>query len=524
MNTMHQTLSKAGAPERLAKHQPPAKREAVNHQVIYQAVAVLFGLGLAILAASIPGHLNAAPQPEAVMRTTVPGSATMALPSFANIVERVVDAVVNINVEQSVQAGQSGPSILPPGLPEDSPLSEFFRRFHAEPDFSKPREGEGSGFIIDPAGLIVTNNHVVQGADRIRVTLNNGDEYPAQLLGRDPKTDLALIKIDAPAPLTAVQLGSAEGARVGDWVLAVGNPFGLGGSVSAGIISARGRDINSGPYDDYLQIDAPINRGNSGGPLFDASGRVIGVNTAIFSPSGGNIGIGFAIPAETVADIVTELRTKGRVDRGWLGVQIQPVTDEVASSLGLSERQGVLVTEVLPEGPAAAAGLRDGDIILRVDGQVMQDYRDLTRLIASLDAGSQVQIALIRGGQGLTLPVTIGQMPTEPQLADSGLTNDGDQARLGVYLAPITPETRRELNLSPGTAGVLVTDVEPNSPAARAGIRAGAVISMVGQQPVSTPEQAISMIRAAASQGRPSVLLRLEQDGQQRFVPVPFQG
>ncbi|WP_242469588.1 Do family serine endopeptidase [Rhabdochromatium marinum] len=481
---------------------------------------------VSLVAVGLPGVLIAAPPTQAPLQpASVPAPARLALPSFADIVERVFDAVVNINVEQSASGTGAGQSILPPGVPEDSPLSEFFRRFHAEPEFSLPREGEGSGFIIDPTGYIVTNNHVVQGADRIRVTLNNGDEYAATLIGRDPKTDLALIKIDTQEPLTAVQLGSAEGARVGDWVLAVGNPFGLGGSVSAGIISARGRDINSGPYDDYLQIDAPINRGNSGGPLFDASGRVIGVNTAIYSPSGGNVGIGFAIPAETVADIVAELRTQGHVERGWLGVQIQPVTEDVALSLGLPNHSGVLVTEVLPNGPAAAAGLRDGDVILSVSGQAMEDYRDLTRLIASLDAGTQAQIELLRSGQRLTRAVTIGQMPTEGQVAATaaGHAQDQDQARLGVYLAPLTPESRRELNLRPDTTGVLVAQVEPRSPAARAGLRAGTVISMVGQQAVTQPQQVVKLIREAVAQNRPSVLLRIEQDGQQRFVPVPFK-
>lgn len=506
----------------------------LRHLHLRPALAAVLGLGLALGAAApqaeTPAHTHFAQNtivPSAP--AGAPATAASRLPSFADIVEQVVDAVVNINVEQQATIVHSGPSALPPGLPpglpEDSPLSEFFRRFHVEPGFSMPREGEGSGFIIDPAGYIVTNNHVVQGADRIRVTLNNGKEYQAKLVGRDPKTDLALIKIDPSETLTAVQLGSAEGARVGDWVLAVGNPFGLGGSVSAGIISARGRDINSGPYDDYLQIDAPINRGNSGGPLFDASGRVIGVNTAIFSPSGGNIGIGFAIPAETVSGIVSELRAKGHVERGWLGVQIQPVTEEVASSLGLADRHGVLVTEVLPDGPAAAAGLHDGDVILSVSGQTMHDYRDLTRLIASLEAGSQAQIALMRAGERLTLPVTIAQMPSDGQLAATTPSTDGsDQARLGVYLAPITPETRREFNLRADTSGVLVTQVAPNSPAARAGIRGGTIISMVGQQPVSRPDQVIALIREAAAQGRPAVLLRIEQDGRQRFVPVPFNG
>lgn len=529
-------MMRTGAPIHVRPRREPPRANPMKSVVPSPTIATTRtgrqGLLPALVAAlcvgvgGLPADLSAAPQG---VYAAPPAANGLPLPSFADIVEQVVDAVVNINVEQAVKVerptfGPGGGQVVPPGLPDDSPLFEFFRRFHAEPGFSMPREGQGSGFVIDPDGHIVTNNHVVENADRIRVTLTNGNEYDAALIGRDPKTDLALIKIQAEEPLTAVELGSAVGARVGDWVLAVGNPFGLGGSVSAGIISARGRDINSGPYDDYLQIDAPINRGNSGGPLFDASGRVIGVNTAIYSPSGGNIGIGFAIPAETVSEIVTELRDKGRVERGWLGVQIQPVTDEVASSLGLADRNGVLVTQVLPEGPAAAAGLRDGDVILSVSGEPMEDYRDLTRLIASLDAGTLAQVELMRAGQRVTLPVTIGEMPNERQLAANGASSAGDQGRLGVYLAPLTPETRREHNLRPDATGVLVAEVEANSAAARAGIRAGQLISMVGQQPVDSPAQVVSLIREAAAQGRPSVLLRIEQDGQQRFVPVPFDG
>lgn len=497
-----------------------------THQPAARAQAGALGILIALAAAALSPRLSAEPAPSP---GSAPGPAPVeavvsadVLPSFAGIVDRVVDAVVNINVRQQVRVGHPNAPMLPPGLPEDSPLSEFFRRFHAEPSFSVPREGEGSGFIIDTSGHIVTNHHVIQGADQIRVTLNNGQEYDASLVGRDPKTDLALIKIEPREPLTAVELGSAKEARVGDWVLAVGNPFGLGGSVSAGIISARGRDINSGPYDDYLQIDAPINRGNSGGPLFDARGRVIGVNTAIFSPSGGNIGIGFAIPADTVATVVSELRDRGHVERGWLGVQIQQVTEDVASSLGLPDRNGVLVAEVLADGPAAAAGLRDGDVILNVSGQQMTDYRDLTRLIASLSAGTVAQIELMRAGQRLILPVTIGRMPSLTRVADA--SDKGEQARLGIQLAPLTPEYRREHNLHANASGVLVLRVEPDSPAARAGIRAGQLISMVGQQPTTSPEEVLTLIRKAAAQGRPSVLLRVEQNGQQRFVAVPFQG
>jgi serine protease Do len=320
-----------------------------------------------------------------------------------------------------------------------------------------------------------------------------------------------------------VDLGHSGEARIGDWVLAVGNPFGLGGSVNAGIISARGRDINSGPYDDYLQIDAPINRGNSGGPLFDARGRVIGVNTAIFSPSGGNIGIGFAIPAETAADIVRELREKGRVERGWLGVQIQPVSEEVAGSLGLDTAEGVLVADVLPNSPAMAAGVKSGDVIVKAAGEEMSEYRDLTKLIAGIDAGTDIELEVIRGGKVRVLGVTIGRMPQDDlAMTKPGEAAEDDGPRIGLFLAPLTPEMRDERGLDADTPGVLVAQVEPGSPAQRAGIRAGSLISMVGQETVDDPDDVARAVREAAEQDRPSVLLRVEQNGEQRFVAVPF--
>jgi serine protease Do len=446
-------------------------------------------------------------------------------PGFADVVERVTPAVVNVTVAQEARQTLSIPGGSVPD--EGSPLYEFFKRFGGLDEMPVPgprqRRGEGSGFLIDAEGHIVTNHHVVEGATLIEVTLNDGDQYEAEVVGRDPKTDLALLKIKADEPLPHVTFGDSSGARVGDWVLAVGNPFGLGGSVNAGIISARGRDINSGPYDDYIQIDAPINRGNSGGPLFDARGVVIGVNTAIFSPSGGNIGIGFAIPAETAADIVAELKTKGRVDRGWLGVQIQPVSEEIAASLGLSEVRGVLVADVIAGTPAEAAGIKSGDVILEAAGERMEDYRDLTTLIAGIDAGTRIKLEVFRGGQTRMIPVTIGEMPRE-DLAQTATDDEpaGDEPRIGLYLAPLTPELRAERGLEADAQGVVVAQVAPGSPAQAAGIKAGSLISMVGQQAVTKPSQVVEAVQQAAAEDRPSVLLRVEQDGEQRFIAVPI--
>ena len=447
-------------------------------------------------------------------------------PGFAEVVERVTPAVVNVTVEQDARRQLSIPHGQMPD--EGSPLYEFFKRFGGLEQMPMPgpmpqRQGEGSGFIVDAEGYIVTNNHVVEGASSIEVTLDNGEQYQARIIGRDPKTDLALVKIDTDTPLPYVELGDSSSARVGDWVLAVGNPFGLGGSVNAGIISARGRNINSGPYDDYIQIDAPINRGNSGGPLFDARGEVIGVNAAIYSPSGGNIGIGFAIPAEIAAGIVEDLKTKGRVERGWLGVQIQPVTEQVAASLGLAETRGVLVADVLEGTPAEAAGVQSGDVILEAAGQTMQEYRDLTKLIAGIEAGTRIELTISRAGRTLTLPVTIGSMPSQDMAqAKAPQSRGGDEPSIGLTLAPLTPEQRAERGLEDHAEGVLVAQVIPGSPAQRAGIKAGSVISMVGQEPVSTPEEVVTAVRSAADAERPAVLLRVEQDGEQRFVAVPF--
>lgn len=448
-------------------------------------------------------------------------------PSFAEVAQRVTPAVVNVAVTPNDGSGQGHPRVALPQIPKDSPMHDFFERFFdgrsGMPEgFEVPRQvqGQGSGFIIDEEGHVVTNNHVIAQDAEVQVILNDGSKYQARVKGRDPKTDLALLKIDADQPLPYVELGDSDGARVGDWVLAVGNPFGLGGSVSAGIVSARGRDINSGPYDDYLQIDAPINRGNSGGPLFDASGQVVGVNTAIYSPSGGNVGIGFAIPSSTAEAVIAQLKERGQVERGWLGVQIQAVTDDVAASLNLQSSRGALVASSVPDSPASEAGLRPGDLILSVGGTTIDDFKTLPRMIADTNAGTRLMIEVLRNGKTEQIPVVIGAMPTQKTMAAAA---DEYKPRLGLYLSPLTPQSRKTHGIDGEAKGVLVAEVESGSPAQKAGIKPGNLISMIGQQQVTAPEEVVAGVRKATEEKRESVLLLVEQDGEKRFVAVPFQ-
>ena len=428
---------------------------------------------------------------------------------FADLVNEVRPAVVNIQVTRAIRpAAHSRMKWRRPGME----LPEMFRHFWPMPGSAMPgmprAEGVGSGFIVDASGLIVTSHHVVKGADSVTVTLQDGRRLEARVAGIDPRTDLALIEVDAGGSLPVVEFGDSDRTRVGDWVVAVGNPFGLGGTVTAGIVSGRGRDIGSGPYDDYLQLDAPINRGSSGGPLFDRSGRVVGVNTAIFSPSGGNVGIGFAIPANVAKPVIESLRTDGKVDRGWLGVRIQRIGETMAEALGLEAPKGALVASVMPDGPAASAGLRAGDVILSFAGEPLDTMKDLPRIVADFESGTEVDIEVWRDGARETLTATIG---AQGQGAFAKVaTANGDGTKLGVVLAP-----RGE----PGKAGVMIAEVAPGSPAARNGLRPGDVIVQAGSTMVSVPDDVADAVRAAASGDKP-VLLLVERGDDRRYVAI----
>ena len=428
---------------------------------------------------------------------------------FADLVSEVRPAVVNVQVTRAIRpAAHSRTKWREPGME----FPEMFRHFRSMPGFAMPdmprAESVGSGFIVDASGLIVTSHHVVKAAESVTVTLQDGRKLEARVAGIDSRTDLALLEVDAGESLPVVEFGDSDRTRIGDWVVAVGNPFGLGGTVTAGIVSGRGRDIGSGPYDDYLQLDAPINRGNSGGPLFDRSGRVVGVNTAIFSPTGGNVGIGFAIPANVAKPVIESLRTDGKVDRGWLGVQIQRIGETMAEALGLEEPKGALVASVMPDGPAAGAGLRPGDVILSFAGEPLDTMKDLPRIVAGIDSGTEVDIEVWRDGGRETLTATIGAQGQ--QSLAMAATADGDGAKLGVMLAP-----RGE----PGKAGVTIAEVAPGSLAARNGLRPGDVIVQAGSTMVSSADDVAGAVRAAASGDKP-VLLLVERGDHRRYVAI----
>ena len=462
----------------------------------------------------------------AVMLVTPFAYARPAPESFADLAAKVSPAVVNVSTTQPVERGQRRTPQVP--FPPGSPFEEFFKKFFDQQGDNDNDSADtarttalGSGFIVDPAGYVVTNNHVVGKASKIDVTLTDGRKFDAKLIGRDDKTDLALLKIEAERPLPFVEFGDSNAIRVGDWVMAVGNPFGLGGTVTAGIVSARGRDIHSGPYDDFLQIDAAINRGNSGGPTFNMGSAVVGVNTAIYSPNGGSVGIGFAIPASIAKSVIAELREHGKIDRGWLGVQIQEVTPEIASGLGLSKVNGALVAAVTPDSPAAKAGIKQGDVIVGIDGKPVERLKDLTLNVATQKAGSDVAIEVWRNGRTESLQASIAQMPKDVAQAGSPTTGRAETGQLGLALAPLTPETRERFSLDDDTKGVVVTAVRPGSAAADIGLRPGDVVMKVNQTDVTAPRQLLQQIEVARKGGREAVLLLVARGDAQRFVALP---
>jgi len=460
--------------------------------------------------------------------------------SFADLAEKLLPSVVNISTTQTMKSDRgrerAGPEV--PQFPPGSPFEEFFRDFF---DRGVPKSGRpeaqprkatslGSGFIIDPAGYVVTNNHVIADADEITVILHDDTNLKAELVGRDTKTDIALLKVKTDKPLNAATWGDSDASRVGDWVLAIGNPFGLGGSVTAGILSARQRDINSGPYDDFLQTDASINRGNSGGPMFNMDGKVIGINTAIYSPSGGSIGIGFAIPSALAKAVVAELEQEAdhTVHRGWLGVRIQAVTDEIAESLGLDKARGALIASVNENGPAHTAGIQAGDVVVSFDGRPVGDMRRLPRLVAETPVDKTVPVTIWRKRGETTLQVKIGrleegdqqQASAQEQPRKGGREPAGVVRTLGLTLSSITPELKEKYSIAEDVKGVVVVDVAKDSPAAAKGVRPGDMIMEAAQEEVKSPGEVSSKIDEAKTSGRKSILLLVERQGDLRFVAL----
>ncbi len=453
--------------------------------------------------------------------------------SVADLAEELLDTVVNISTSQTIKSPRGAVPL--PNVPKGSPFEEFFEDFfNRQQQQGQPRRVSslGSGFIIDPSGLIVTNNHVIEGADEIVVNLNDGTKLTVtKVLGRDTKTDLALLKVEPKKPLKAVSFGDSSKLRVGDWVMAIGNPFSLGGTVTVGIVSALKRDINAGPYDEFLQTDAAINRGNSGGPLFDMEGKVIGINTAIISPTGGSIGIGFAIPSATAKHVIDQLREFGETRRGWLGVRIQTVTDEIAESLGMKTASGALVASVTPDGPAAAAGIEAGDVIVEFDGQPVENMRILPRVVARTTIGKQADVKVRRKGETKMFKVTVGRLPeTEEAVAqeeqkqpEAAPQENGGTAVLGLSLSAMTDELRGRFNISDKVKGVVVTAVDATSVSAQKKISPGDVIVEVTQEEVKTPEDVVKRVDAVKSTGRNSVLLLIsDAKGELRFVAIPI--
>ena len=465
--------------------------------------------------------------------TAPPAIAGEATPhDFSELAAKVTPAVVNVQVTMKANAGEDEDTQMSDRGTQQQ-LEEFMRQFaerfgqqgQRQQRVHPKQQALGTGFIIDPSGIIVTNFHVAGKADSITVTLTDGRKLTAKLLGGDEKTDLAVLKVKSDKPLPYVEFEDANKVKVGQPVMAVGNPFGLGGTVTTGIVSARGRDIQSGPFDDYIQTDAAINRGNSGGPMFNMDGEIIGINTAIFSPTGGSVGIGFAIPSSVASPVVSQLRDHGRVQRGMLGVQIQPVTDDISNSLSLGSTKGALVAQVEPNSSASKAGVQSGDVIKTVDGKDIPTVRDLTRTIAAYTPGSTVKLGLVRDGKDMTVSAKLGDYANMNKQAKADEDNDRSQdskvspGSFGFSLAPISPEARQQLGIKDGIKGALIASVEQGSPAEDQGLRAGDIIQQVGQQSVDGPKDAAAKLKEAKETKKP-VLMKVYREGSTRFVAV----
>jgi serine protease Do len=478
----------------------------------------------------------------ASLLATVPASAR-GPDGIADIAEKVIDSVVNISTSQSVEAKGGGKEAMPQ-LPPGSPFEEFFDDFFKNRRGGSPKGGErsemqpprktnslGSGFIIDAEGVVVTNNHVIADADEINVIMNDGTKIKAELVGVDKKTDIAVLKFKPVKPLVAVKFGDSDKLRLGEWVIAIGNPFSLGGSVTAGIVSARNRDISQGPYDNYIQTDASINRGNSGGPLFNLEGEVVGVNTLIISPTGGSIGLGFAVPSKTVAGVVDQLRQFGELRRGWLGVRIQQVTDEIAESLNIKPARGALVAGVDDKGPAKPAGIEPGDVVVKFDGKDVKDPKDLSRVVADTAVGKEVDVVVIRKGKEESRKVTLGRLEDTEKVQQAAAKTKEDPAEkpvtqkaLGLDLAALSKDLRTKYKIKDSVKGVIVTGVDGNSDAAEKRLSAGDVIVEVAQEAVANAADIKKRVDQLKKDGKKSVLLLVSNgDGELRFVALSVQ-
>lgn len=452
---------------------------------------------------------------------------------FADLVEKLSPAVVNISTTQKVKTG-GGVQMFGnlPNTPEMEPFRDFFERFNQQQGGQAEREvtSLGSGFIIDATGFIITNNHVIQDADEVTVTLPNNDKYKAKIVGRDKKVDLALLKVEAAKPLPFVPLGDSDAIRVGDWVIAIGNPYGLGGTVTQGIISARQRSINAGPFDDFLQTDAPINRGNSGGPLFNTNGEVIGINSAIFSPSGGSVGIGFAIPTSLAKPVIEQFKQYGRTHRGWIGVKIQEVSDEMADSLGLEKAKGAMILETTPDGPAAKAGIVGGDVITAFNGKEITEMRFLPRIVAETKIGSTVDVTYFHKGKSVTSQIKVGELDEKDGDDDGAPVKQGknDETKagtqfLGMELTPLTRELRAQLNLNEKAKGLVVLSVSNQSPALKRGLQRGDVISEANGEAVLSVAEIKKAFATAKAAGRKFVMVQVIRGGNAAFATLPIE-